>query len=82
LLAVENHDNIEDLLLDNILKDPEHSARRSDTLNRRLEELLGSSLTTCVAKLRLIQETLDEITHETRGFQEVAVKKVNCFRGM
>jgi hypothetical protein len=80
LLAVENHHNIEDVLLDNILRNPEHSARRNDALNRRLEELLGSSLSTCVAKLRLIQETLNEISHETRGFQEVAAKKASLVR--
>ena len=77
LLAVDNRDNRGDLLLGSILKDPAHSARRNDALNRRLEELLGSSLTTCVAKLQLIQGTLDEITHETRGFQEVAAKKAS-----
>ena len=77
LLAVENRNSIGYLPLDDILKDPNHSARRSDDLNQRLEELLGSSLSLCIAKLRLIQETLDEITHETRGFQAVALRKAS-----
>jgi hypothetical protein len=77
LLAPEKDGLQEDVILDNILKDPRHPSRSDGTLNSHLEDLLGASVNTCVSTLRLIQQTLDEITRETEGFQELSNKKVS-----
>lgn len=68
LLAAEKNGSQEDVILDNILKDPCHPSRWNETLNDRLEALLGTSLDTCVSTLRLIHQTLAEIIRETKGF--------------
>ena len=77
LLAAERDGLQEDVILDNILKDPRHHSRSDGALNSHLEDLLGMSTNTCVSTLRLIQQTLDEITRETKGFQELSNKKVS-----
>lgn len=77
LLAAERHGQQEDVILDNILKDPNHPSRSNEALNKHLGELLGASLETCVSTLRLIHQTLEEITRETKGFEELSNKKVS-----
>jgi hypothetical protein len=77
LLAAEKDGLPEDVIIDNILKDPRHPSRSDGALNSHLEDLLGVSVKTCVSTLRLIQQTLDEITRETKGFQELSNKKVS-----
>lgn len=76
LLTAEKDGRPEDLILDNILKDSLHDSRRNEALNRRLELLLGASLTACLSILRLIQRTLDDIMRETRSFEAIPKKKV------
>jgi hypothetical protein len=77
LLAAEKDGLQEDVILDNILKDPRHPSRSDGELNSHLVDLLGASVNTCVSILRLIQQTLEEITRETKGFQELSNKKVS-----
>jgi hypothetical protein len=77
LLTAEKDGLPEDVILDNILKDPRHPSRSDRTLNSHLEDLLGASVKTCVSTLRLIQQTLDGITRETKGSQELSNKKVS-----
>lgn len=62
--------------LTDILRDPTHPARNDEQLSKRLEELLGSSYVTCVMTLKLINDTLDEVTEETKGFGDLIEKKV------
>jgi hypothetical protein len=76
LLAAEKDGPSEDVILDYILKDPNHPSRRNRALSDRLEHLLGASLKTCDTTLRMIQEALNEITKETRCFKELSEKKV------
>jgi hypothetical protein len=72
LLAVSHRQNIDD-----ILQDPNHPSRNDEVLDRKLQELLGASFETCVSTLNLINETLREVTSETRGFQDILEKKVS-----
>lgn len=62
--------------LADILSDPHHPSRSDEQISKRLEELLGSSYNTCVSTLKLINETLEEITTETAGFADLLEKKV------
>jgi hypothetical protein len=62
--------------LADILRDPNHSARSDEQLSKRFQELLGSSYATCVLTLTLINDTLNEITEETKGFGDLIEKKV------
>ncbi|KAH7370409.1 hypothetical protein BKA65DRAFT_488374 [Rhexocercosporidium sp. MPI-PUGE-AT-0058] len=61
--------------LPDILRDPDHPARNDEQLSKRLQELLGSSYGTCVLTLKLIKDTLDEVTEETKGFGGLIEKK-------
>jgi hypothetical protein len=63
--------------LTDILRDPNHPARRDEQLSQRLQELLGSSYSTCIMTLTLINDTLDEVTKETKGFGDLIEKKVS-----
>ncbi len=60
-----------------ILRDPNHPTRADEQLSKRLEELLGSSYATCVATLNLINDDLNEVTKETRGFGDLIENKVS-----
>jgi hypothetical protein len=62
--------------LADILRDPYHPARHDKQLSQRLQGLLGSSYTTCLMTLKLINDTLDEVTEETKGFGDLIEKKV------
>ncbi|TVY82353.1 hypothetical protein LSUE1_G003453 [Lachnellula suecica] len=75
LLAAQKNGRSEEVMLDHILKDSNHPSRRNGELNDRLNHLLGESHRSCVSTLRMIHETLDEITKETRGFKELSCKK-------
>lgn len=55
--------------LHDVLKDPDHPVRRDETLSNRLKEMLGSSYNTCITTLNLINDTLSEITRETKDFR-------------
>ncbi|KAF4634007.1 hypothetical protein G7Y89_g4108 [Cudoniella acicularis] len=61
--------------LPDILRDPNHVARKDEQLLKRLQELLGSSYVTCVMTLKLINDTLNEVTEETKGFGDLIEKK-------
>ena len=63
--------------LSDILRDHNHPARNDDQLSQRLQELLGSSYDSCRWTLNLINDTLNEITEETKGFGELIEKKVS-----
>jgi hypothetical protein len=65
--------------LTDILRDPNHPARRDEQLSQRLQELLGSSYSTCIMTLTLINDTLDEVTRETKGFGDLIEKKVSQY---
>jgi hypothetical protein len=78
LLATENQGNSESILLDRIIKDPNHVSRLDDGLNRKLEKVLGASFDRCIATLCLIQGTLDDISRETKRFEEVTSKKARA----
>lgn len=78
LLLSADKDGVQgDVILDNILKSQDHPSRKNEALNKHLENLLGMSARSCVSTLHLIQQTLDEITRETKGFQELSNKKVS-----
>jgi hypothetical protein len=62
--------------LTDILGDPNHPARSDEQLAKRLEELLGSSYNTCVSTLKLINDTLEEVSSETAGFGDLLAQKV------
>lgn len=81
LLSGANGDiDHEDATLERILSDPNHTSRRSERLNSRLEALLGNSLSACESTLRLTQRTLKDIMHDTKSFQKVLQQKVVfCF---
>ncbi len=51
LSAAEKDGRPEDVLLENILKDPNHSSRQNEALSNRLEKLLGTSLRDCISIL-------------------------------
>jgi hypothetical protein len=72
LLLLEVGQNLTD-----ILRDPNHPTRADEQLSKRLEELLGSSYATCVATLNLINDILNEVTEETRGFGDLIENKVS-----
>jgi len=63
--------------LTDILRDPNHPARNDEQLSKRLEELLGYSYITCSSTLNLINDTLSEVTQETRGFGDLLEHKVS-----
>jgi hypothetical protein len=65
--------------LNDILGDPNHISRRDEQLSTRIQELLGSSCAMCISTLNLINDTLNEITTETKGFEDLLNSKVNCF---
>jgi hypothetical protein len=68
--------------LNDILKDPNHPSRRDESLSNRLKEMLGSSYKTCILTLNLINDTLSEITEETKDFRfllETRVRYLNQF---
>ena len=77
LLAAGKQDFKGSVILDNILRDKMHYSRHNAALNNRKEALLGSSLRTCVNTLRLVQQALDSITVETRGFEKPSSEKVS-----
>jgi hypothetical protein len=77
LLAPERNGSDDGVILDNILKDSSHPSRTNQSLSKQLEKLLGVSLQTCISTLKLIHQTLEEITKETKGFQELLGKKVS-----
>ena len=51
--------------LSEVLRDSNHPCRTDEQISKRLLDLLGSSYSTCISTLNLINETLDKIT--TRG---------------
>ena len=63
--------------LTDILGDPNHPSRNDEALSTRVQELLGSSYTTFISTLNLINETLKEVTTETKGFQSLLDSKVS-----
>jgi hypothetical protein len=65
--------------LNDILGDPNHISRRDEQLSGRIQELLGSSCATCISTLNLINDTLNEITAETKGFEDLLNSKVSSF---
>jgi hypothetical protein len=64
--------------LNDILKDPSHPSWKDETLSNRLKEMLGSSYKTCVSTLNLINDTLGEITQETKDFRFILDTRVSC----
>lgn len=62
--------------LTDILEDPNHPSRSDQQLSNRLQGLLGSSYSTCVRTLQLINDTLEEVSTETAGFGDLLEKKV------
>ena len=72
LLLLEVGQNLTD-----ILRDPNHPTRADEQLSKRLEKLFGSSYATCVATLNLINDILNEVTEETRGFGDLSEIKVS-----
>jgi hypothetical protein len=78
LLLSADKDGVQsDVILDNILKIPDHPSRKDEALNNHLEKLLGVSAQSCLSTLRLIHQTLDKITQETKGFQELSSRTVS-----
>jgi hypothetical protein len=65
--------------LNDILGDPNHISRRDEQLSGRIQQLLGSSCAMCISTLNLINDTLNEITAETKGFEDLLNSKVSCF---
>jgi len=65
--------------LNDILGDPNHISRRDEQLSGRIQQLLGSSCAMCISTLNLINDTLNEITAETKGFEDLLDSKVSCF---
>jgi len=72
LLLLEVGQNLTD-----ILRDANHPFRTDEELSRRIEELLGSSYTTCRDTLNLINDTLKEVYTETKDFQYLLDSKVS-----
>jgi hypothetical protein len=70
-LAVSNGQGLSD-----VLKDSNHPARSDEEISKRLEDLLGTSYNTCVLTLSLVNDTLDEITLETKDFRYLLENKV------
>ncbi|TAQ84987.1 hypothetical protein B7494_g6697 [Chlorociboria aeruginascens] len=70
-LAVSNGQNLND-----VLNNSNHPIRNDREISRRLQDLLGSSYTTCVKILTLIKDTLEEITQETKDFRTLHDNKV------
>jgi hypothetical protein len=69
LLAVDQN-------LTDILRDPNHPSRSDEQLSKRLRDLLGNSYNSCVSTLKLINDTLEEISQETKGFQDLLHNRV------
>jgi hypothetical protein len=63
--------------LTDILRDPNHPARHDDSLSKPLKELLGSSYGICVLTVELINDTLREVTLETKGLRDLVESKVS-----
>lgn len=61
--------------LNDILEDPNHISRHDEQLSSRIQELLGSSCAMCISTLNLINDTLNEITNETKGFEDLLNSK-------
>lgn len=70
-MAVSNGTNFAE-----VIRDPSHPSRNNEEISRRLEALLGSSYSTCVSTFNLINDTLNKITLETKGFQDLLEDKV------
>jgi hypothetical protein len=64
--------------LNDILKDPNHPFRNDELLSNRLKDMLGSSYKTCISTLNLINDTLGEITKETKDFRFLLDTRVRC----
>lgn len=65
------------LNLNDILADENHPSRNDQDLSMRIQELLGSSYDTCISTLNIINDTLNEVTTETKGFQDILDSKVS-----
>jgi hypothetical protein len=59
-----------------VFRDPNHPSRDDEDISQRLETLLGSSCNSCVLTLNLINDTLNKITSETKGFEDLLEDKV------
>jgi hypothetical protein len=64
----------QDLALSKILADPAHPSRFDRELSHKLCQLLGSSYETCVSTLQTINDILEKLTRETKGFGDLLQK--------
>lgn len=62
--------------LSEVFRDPNHPSRTDEQISKRLSDLLGSSYSTCVSTLHLINHTLHKISLETKDFQYLLEDKV------
>lgn len=60
-----------------VFRDPNRPSRNDEDISNRLEALLGSSYKSCVSTLDLINDTLNKITLETKGFDDLLQDKVS-----
>ncbi len=59
-----------------VFRDPNHPSRNDEEISRRLQDLLGSSYSTCVSTLHIINDTLNKISLETKDFRDLLEDKV------